>query len=326
MMHTSRGVHRHQDMLRMHALLQLSGKNKVEADTVLKIVKEAPDFATASYVIRNMLGVQSETLEEKWNKHIAQAWFALHPGVPSSLKIHIMSNDVECADALMEVHGVLQYFLEKNVPANDSFALSMLPPKEETRIAQHLLMFQGDAMQVRRVCAVLEELRLIRVVKGNVKVVKGRYGRFEALPLSAQYYLLWHVDMYHLDWKEYADIRIQPYIAMLQHYLPMIWEMLEHTVSGQTHMVDEFAWHVVRAFRPLWQQERAFGLYEQTELQQMVVSWLVTKVFERYALIEFGIRNADGLAPQSFEWTRLGGVLLESERTVKLPCATDVLE
>ena len=311
-------------MLRMQALLELSGKGGEDFTHMLDMVNSAPDSATAVFEVTQFLDVQSSALQEKWSKHITQVWFELHPRIPSALNLQIMSHDVMLSDALMEAHGLLQELFATPAKAGDYLDEGMLAEEEERRIADKVRIFAGDHMRVRRTCAIVEELRLIREVKHTVQVVKSRFARFQALPLSSQYYLIWHIDMYHLDWKEYMG-NLRSHMAVFQQYLPMIWEMLEHTSCGQTHSVDEFAWHVVRAFRPLWQQENALGLYEQSALQSMVDQWLIGNVFARYGLIEYGESTNDSV-PRSFAWTRAGVALLHSERTIKLPCAIDVLE
>ncbi|OGY37256.1 MAG: hypothetical protein A3E36_01055 [Candidatus Andersenbacteria bacterium RIFCSPHIGHO2_12_FULL_45_11b] len=319
-----RGTRRERTWLRMQALLELSGKSERDLTQMLRIVNQAADSATAIFEVIQFLDVQESALQEKWSKYVSQVWFELHPKIPSALNLHIMSHDVMFSDALMEAHGLLQELAETPARAGDYLNAGILSGSEEHRISDIVRVFGADPMRVRRTSAILEELRLIREVKGRVCVVKSRFTRFQALPLSAQYYLLWHIDMYHLDWKEYMG-NLQSHMAVFQQYLPMIWEMLEHTACGQTHSVDEFAWHVVRLFRPLWQQENALGLYEQSALQSMVDQWLIGNVFARYGLIEYGESASEG-APRSFAWTRAGVSLLHSERTIKLPCAIDVLE
>jgi hypothetical protein len=324
MTHPIRGTRRERSLVHMHALLELSGRNGEDFTRMLDIVSSAPDCATAIHEVMHFLNVDNGALQEKWSKHVTQVWFELHPNVPSSLNLHIMSQDIMLSDAIMEAHGVLQALLEQPAKASVDFMLGMLDREEEKRLAREITLFAGDDMLVRRVCDVLEELRLIRVVKGEVRVIKSRYNRFQALPLSGQYYLLWHIDMYHLDWKEYTH-QMQSHLAIFQQYVPMIWELLEHTSIGQTHSVDEFAWHIVRAFRPLWQQERALGIVEQSAVHGMVSDWLVDKVFIRYGLVDQMNLSENG-SPKSFIWNRAGMALLHSERTIKLPCAIDVLE
>lgn len=324
MAYQARGIFREQSIIQLHALLELSGKSGEEVSWMVEAIKQAPDTATAIWEIERMLGLRDEALKEKWAKHIAQAWFAMHPHVPAALQLGIMSHDVMCADAILEIHALLQEF-SKNPPhmsfLEDGGVLSF---NEEQRIAESIHLFKGDIYAVRRAIAILEELRLVRPLKMRVHVVKSRYSRFQALPLSCQYYLIWHIDMYHLDWKEYVGVELSEHMAVFQQYLPMIWEMLENTVSGQVHMSDEFSWHVVRAFRPLWQQGNVLGLYEQSALQSMVDEWLVDKVLVRYGLIERHSAESSDV-PKSFGWNRVGEILLESERTIKLPCAIDIL-
>lgn len=324
MTHPIRGTRRERSILHMHALLELSGRNGEDFTRMIDIVRNAPDSATAMYEVVNFLNVQDSALQEKWNKHVSQVWFELHPNVPANLNIYIMSQDVMLSDALMEIHGLLQELTDHPARANELLITGVLDISEEQRLAENLSVFAGDSMNVRRACGILEELRLIRIVKNEVRVVKSRYNRFQALPLSAQYYLVWHIDMYHLDWKEYAHA-MQPHLAVFQQYLPMIWELLEHASVGQTHSIDEFSWHVVRAFRPLWQQDNALGLYEQSALHTMISQWLVDKVFLRYGLVDQVDTDTEGF-PRSFMWNRAGITLLHSERTSKLPCAIDVLE
>lgn len=289
------------------ALLELSGYTRGEyAKEMVNIVETAPDPETAASHIIGTVGVQNELLRHKWKKHITQIWFESHPSIPISMNVPLKSCDVAYAPALLEAHGILHELANGPIPLDT----------HEAHFAASVSPLHGDAVAIRRMSAVLEELRLVRVVKDQFHLVQSRYARFQKLPPVGQFYLLWHVDMYHLDWRDYAA-EYNSFIPIFQQYLPMVWEMLMQRHEGMEEGIDELSWHIVRAFRPLW-RDSAFGLYEQSLLQDMVENLLVHTAFGRYGLIEYQNNHL-------FAWTSVGEALLNAERTMKLPCSAELL-
>ncbi len=302
----------------VRALLELSGYKDIQLESrMMDIVQNAPDPETATRHMLSFIPVESAVLETKWRKHISQLWSDSHPRIPQSLYMPLTSREVAFSSALVEVHTLVQELRENPARVYEDTKAHFLQPTEEARIARKLSSFGQDSLHIRRICALLEELRLVRSYNGYVRIVDSRYREFEALPLPSQYYLLWHVDMYHLDWKEYFH-EWGSHLVVFQQYLPMVWEMVSHIQAGDIQSMDELTARIVRSFRPMWQQELAVGLYEQSVLQGMVEMWLIDKVFARYGFIA----SSDS---RMFQWTSVGQKMLELERTTKLPCSTDVL-
>lgn len=296
---------------RVLSLLELSGVRPTsDVVEVVGAVKSAPDPETAVCGVMGVLNVKNPVLQNKWRKHVAQMWFASHPNIPISFAIPLKSSDVAYAHVLLEAQDLLQEITQTPIQADDINS-------EEVRLAQALSVFRGDSAAVRRMLAILEELRLIRLYQHQFQVVRSRTDRFQGLPLPGQFYLLWHADMYHLEWRHF-DANYGVSLSIFQQYLPMVWEMLSHRREGATQRIDEVTWQVVRAFRPLWQQQSEVGLYEQSLLQNMVETHLIQKSLARYGLISYEDAT-------TFTWTAAGEALLDAERMGTLPCTADLL-
>lgn len=305
---------------RVEALLELSGVSPTsDVVAVVHAVQDAPDPETAVCRVMGVIKVQNPLLQDKWRKHVSQMWFASHPSIPASFALPFKTDDIAYAHVLLEAQSLLREIAHTPVGADNAI-------EEEVRLAQGLSVFRGDTIAVRRMMALLEELRLIRFYQNQFQVVRSRTQRFQELPLPGQFYLLWHADMYHLEWRQFdPDYGVS--LSVFQQYLPMVWEMLVHRHEGTIQRIDELTWQVVRAFRPLWQQQGGLirsemqsmvGLYEQSLLQSMVETHLVQKSLARYGLISY----EDDI---SFTWTAAGEALLDAERMGTLPCAADLL-
>src|SRR3989344_1803916 len=300
----------------VRALLELSGYKDVQlASHMDEIVQRAPDEKTATRHMLRFIPVESLALQNKWRKHIFQLWVASHPHASRCLNIPLTSKEVAFAPVLVEIHTLIQELIEHPAMINKHTHDHFLHPSEESRLALEFSLFGQDTLHVRRVCALLEELRLIRSYKGNVRVIESRYKEFQALPLPSQYYLVWHIDMYHLDWREYFH-EWGSHLAAFQQYLPMVWEMVSRMQAGDVESLDVLTARIVRSFRPVWQQGLAVGVYEQSVLEGMVELWLFDKVFSRYGFV-----NSEN--PRMLEWTSVGQVVIDLERTTRLPCSTD---
>ncbi|MEK7500302.1 MAG: hypothetical protein AAB649_06930 [Patescibacteria group bacterium] len=302
----------------VRALLELSGyTDELTESKMADIVKGSPDPETAVRSILSIMPIQSTILQNKWRKYICRLWAASHPKGAKGIQIPLTSREVMFAPVLVELYTLVQELLEHPATINKYLDDHFLHASEELRLAVELSSFAGDPLRVRRACALLEELNLVRPYKGKIRIIESRYQTFAALPVPSQFYILWHVDMYHLDWKEYFH-EWGAHLVVFQQYLPMVWEMLSQIQVGETQSVDELTLRIVRSFRPLWQQEASVGLYEQSALQASIESWLVDCVFTRYGFIT----NEDaGL----YTWTSSAQTLLELERTSMLPCPTDAL-
>lgn len=302
----------------VRALLELSGYTDAKVESrMVNVIKRSPDPETALRHMLKIIPIESDVLLQKWRKYIFHIWASSHKKAPKQLCIPLTSKEVAFAPALVEVHTLVQELRENPVSLNKDLSVHFLPSSQEVQYAKDLPSFGQDSLHVRRVCALLEELQLVRPYKGKVSVVESRYRQFSALPLPSQYYLLWHVDMYHLDWQEYFT-QWGSHLVLFQQYLPMVWEMVSQIQTGERVSLDALTARIVRAFRPMWQQELSVGLYEQSVLQGMVELWLVDKVLNRYAFIE-------EISDRMFTWTSAATATIELERNTKLPCATDVL-
>lgn len=302
----------------VRALLELSGyKDGLTESHMAEVVKSAPDPETAVRHMFAIMPIQSTVLQDKWRKYICQLWTQSHPKISRVLHIPLTSREVAFAPALIEVYTLVQELIEYPADIHEDPNAHFLASSDELRIASDFSSFGGDPLHVRRVCALLEELNLVRYYGGKVRVIESRYRAFTSLPLPSQYYLLWHVDMYHLDWKEYFH-EWGSHLVVFQQYLPMVWELLSRIQAGEVQSVDELTMRVVRSFRPLWQQEASVTLYEQSALHDAVEEWLIDGVFARYGFIT----DKDS---RMITWTSVGRELLELERTSMLPCSTDVL-
>ena len=314
---------KHQSSVRV--LLELSGYTDGSvASEILESIQCAPDPETAIRYVFRYISPENQVLRHTWRKYISQTWFAAHPKVPKALAVPLQSGEVASASALLELYVLMNNINEHAPDLHTEHRDHFLAEHEEQRIAASIPLFSGDIYRVRRVCAIAEELRLIRPYKGRVYPVAFRYKEFQELPLSFQYYSMWHVDVYHLDWKEYFR-DWNPQLVVFQQYTPMIWEMMASMRAGEQHLVESITGKIVHAFLPLWQQENegirinmsiSIGMYEQSLLQGMVERWLVDGVFRRYGFI------ADDVS--AIQWTPLGCTMMELERSSKLPCSTDV--
>lgn len=296
---------------RVRALLELSGVRPTDAVVqAVTSVKSAPDPETAVCNVMSAIDVANPLLKDKWRKHVSQIWFATHPHVPALFAIPIKSSDVAYTHIMLEAQCLLEEIARTPIPIDQIAA-------EEIRLAQTLSLFRGDSTMVRRMITLFDELRLIRVYQNRLCVVHSRLQRFQKIPIPGQFYLLWHVDMYHLDWSMF-DPYYGASLAIFQQYLPMVWEMLMYRKEGVPQRIDELTAHITRAFRPLWQQHLHIGLYEQSLLQHMVETHLIQRSFARYGLITY---ENDA----TFTWTSAGEALLEAERANTLPCTADLL-
>lgn len=312
---------------RVEALLELSGFHDVsDVGKMVTMVQNAPDPETAVCHVMGVVRVESPILQTKWRKHVSQMWFASHPRVPTSFALPLKSGDISYAHVLLEVQSLLEEISIAPITIERTNTGVSLAVAEEARLMQALPAFRGEIGAIRRMLALLEELHLVRMYREQVQVVRSRRKLFESLPITGQFYLLWHSDMYHMEWRQF-DERYGGYLSIFQQYLPMVWEMFTHRHEGTVERIDEVTWQIARAFRPLWQQQNGMfamgrgsmiGLYEQSLLEQMIETHLLQKSLARYGLITY----EDDI---SFSWTAAGESLLNAEREGSLPCTADLL-
>src|SRR5581483_12096393 len=76
-------------------------------------------------------------------------------------------------------------------------------------------------LPIRRLRAVLQALRLIRVQNNQLVIVRSRYERFKQFPTTQQFYLLWHADAYHTAWGDFSGMWTA-YMQLVQDNLPLL--------------------------------------------------------------------------------------------------------
>jgi len=191
---------------------------------------------------------------------------------------------------------------------------------------------------------------------GQLTVVRSRHDRFRQLPLIQQFYILWHTDVYHVDWSDYAG-QWARYVYLIQNYLPLVWEMQENVSAGSRDNVHDLTNLITEVFYPLWQQEGLlrggptpttfFELYEQSALPAVIAKLFIQDILVRYGLINitqdlarlFGAPArsavpASGHIPLKptppkqgeFTWTPVGHALLPAEKNQDLPCGIELLD
>jgi len=191
---------------------------------------------------------------------------------------------------------------------------------------------EWNVMPWRRLRAILHAARLIRPLKGTLVPVKSRVDRFLALPAPQQLYILWHADVYHVDWSEFAGLW-GGYMHVVQEYLPLFWETLGHPHTGS--VADRGAWAVslMEAFTPLWNDvgllevraghTAALHIVQQHALPTIIDRFLLRDLLERHGLAtlseEFGSLS-------NFTWTSVAAQLIPAESRKSLPCGNELID
>lgn len=341
----------------LQALWTLSGfSERVNGEDLAHIIAEAPDPETAARVITNRVKISSDVLNRKWRKIINQTWLHQHPHVSPELDLRLTSQDVADVPALLDAKALLQEL--RREPAKlirDEDGEATLDPREIRRLASVMPSLHKDSfvevehewgcVPLRRMRAVLLANRLVRTYNGTLRVVETRYQRFNQLPLPQQFYCLWHADVYHVEWIDFAA-SWGKYISLIQNYLPLVWEVsadvLDEEESANIHDIAQAYWEV---FQPLWQQERGntaisgsrtfMEVYEQCALPSVAERLLIGDILLRYGVAELEDSSIEQLFVDNtshnhylegdLSWTKVGHVMLAAEREEELPCALDIL-
>ena len=341
----------------LQALWTLRGfSESVNGEDLAHIIAEAPDPETASRIITNRVKISSDALNKKWRKIINQTWLHQHPYVSHELDLRLTSQDVADIPALIDAKALLQeLYRQPAVLVRDEDGEATLDPREIRRLASVMPSFDNESLvdvehewgcvPLRRMRAVLLANRLVRIYNGQLRVVESRYHRFNQLPLPQQFYCLWHADVYHVEWSDFAA-SWGKYISLVQNYLPLVWEVsvdvLDEEESTNVHDIAQAYWEV---FRPLWQQEKGamamtgsrtfMEVYEQCALPSIAERLLIGDILVRYGIAELEDSSVDQLfsdriSPPNYiegdlSWTKVGHVMLAAEREEELPCALDIL-
>jgi hypothetical protein len=339
----------------LQALWILSGfSDTVKGEELATIICEAPDPETASRVITSRIHISSDALSRKWRKVINDTWLRYHADIPSAFTLPLTSRDVLDVPALRDAYAVLEEISKKPVNMVWDRQERTIDPADLERLVQAMPSLSADNVMtaehewgyvpLRRLRAVLQALRLVRIYKDQLVVVKSRYDRFQKLPLPQQFYMLWHVDVYHIDWADYAG-GWRPYIQVLQGYLPLIWDLHEESEEGSVQNIHDMTHILMEAFEPIWEQESIagaavghrtfFDVYTQCALPAIAERLLIGDIFMRYGLVEqeASVHSFFHHSPVSLMendgdvcWSRIGSAMIRAERGQELPCGMELLD
>lgn len=337
----------------MEALLQLSGFPKGKfVKRMEKLIAKAPDPETACRVITDEFGATG-ALERKWRKVITQTWQLQHEASAHAFSLPLTSQDVIQTEALLDARRVLEALQQqpaKLIPQERGYTIA---PEELSRLVavmpslQHrelpdTLEHEWACVDLRRLRLLLQTLRLVRVYQGKMHVVASRYERFLNLPLPQQFYILWHADVYHVPWSQFAA-GWAPYMNLTQEYLPLLWDAARDTRAGQSQSITEITYALVELYQPLWDQEgiaedhqRTFiGMYEEYALPAIMGQLLIHDILARFGLIEIqenlsamvraGRNSLFDTNDSIVQWTEIGEVMLNTERSGELPCGIEMI-
>ncbi len=319
-------------------------------------ITDAPDPETAHQIISSQIQTESNTLHEKWRKVVNEMWFTRHPNVESRFSLPITSKDALNTPVLTDARALLEMLLHRPAVVTRKNGQNTMSKEEAAQLVRVLPSVQKmqsiipnsekGLQTLNHIRAVLQEASLIRIYKGELRVVKTRYEKFINLPLPQQFYILWHTNMYHVQWGSFAA-QWGRYIHTVQQYLPLAWKMLPDIQEGTIGNANEFARMVVEGCYPLWQQEGLFSqgnqkivfsdMYKQSMLYPIIESLLIEHVLMRYGLIDTskkihekcGAISCDIIATVedgNFEWTSIGSALLQAEKEQNIPCAGSMLK
>lgn len=339
----------------LKALCALSDfPTELDLERLLVLICQAPDPETASrQVVANIAG-QSDSLSRKWRQVVINIWSAHHPHVPLLASLPLTADDVANVLALRDAHAFLQAVDTQPAELAVEGKQHALHPHDILRLAKvlpslentPLIAFESEwsCLPVRRLKAVLQALRLIRVYQGRLITVRSRYQRFLQLPPLQQFYILWHADAYHVDWSEFAG-QWHRYLHVLQDYLPLLWDLNQD--AAQEAREESHAWcaDIMKVFLPIWEQEGLFtvntghevlmSIFQQCLLPSVLEKVLVFDLLAHYSLItmrdsdypvSFNSHEHPPAVSNEFTWTGVGEVLIRAERSSELPCSLTLLE
>lgn len=341
---------------RLQALCDLSDfSEKIDSRSLINLLEEVPDPETVIRRVTGELPADSEVLLRKWRETLTNLWASRHPNIPLLPDLPLTSEETAASAALQDARGYLKALDERSGRLVMEHGEILLHPKDITRLAAAtpslhaagVLNVESEwaCVPLRRLRASLQAARLIRGYKGQLVVVQSRYQRFLRFPAVVQFYILWHVDAYHVGWEEFAG-GWGKFFRVMQSFLPLLWDTNEHISEAAAE--EEFAWcaKVMEAFEPLWSEQGLLdsepsadasyliSIFQQSTLPAVLEKLVLCDLFARYGLIAFpeaeggavGDCLRHGEAHQtSFRWTRLGTSLVNAERNHDLPCGIELL-
>lgn len=306
------------------------------------IIEKAPDPETAVRQLLQSFSVHSEVLKNKWKAFITDVWFDRHPHVAPLPNWNIMGSEAARSPVLKDARAFLEEIERQPAHLTRERTELLMHPEDAQRLALAFPSRLGSEpvpvetewslMDVRRMRALLQTLRLVRTVKGRLVPVRTRIERFRSLPMAQQFYVLWHADVYHVDWKEFGGLWAE-YMRVIQEYISLFWEAMEGSQAGVVE--DRALWSVavLETFLPVWDEEgmldisltdnSTIQLMQQQALPTILDRFILRDLFERHGLItikeEFGYLS-------KFTWTSLGAKVVAAESMQEMPCGQHLLD
>lgn len=309
---------------------------------LVTFIENSPDAETAVSSLLQSFSVRSDILRGKWQSLITDIWFDRHPHVAPLPNWKVMGSEAAGSPVLKDARAFLEEIERK--PAvlvrenNDSLISSEDAQRLELAFPSSLgkqpipVETEWGLMDVRRMRAILQSLRLVRTIKGHLVPVRSRIERFRKLPTAQQFYVLWHADVYHVQWQEFGGLW-SDYMRIVQEYISLLWETMEGSQSGVVE--DRALWSVavLETFLPVWEEEdmldismannSTIQLMQQQALPTIIDRFILRDLFERHGLItikeEFGHLS-------KFTWTSLGAKVITSESMQEMPCGKHLLD
>jgi len=297
--------------------------------TLNQQVQNAPDPETAVQAVLEQIQVESDTLTRKWRNVITDLWAQYHPHVPILPELTLTSSDITTAPVLRDAQEVLRALEGKPAKLVEENNEWLLEPEDVQRLIK-VMPSQADSPQLalenewssiplRRLRAILHATRLVRPMKGELVPVRSRVNRWQHLPEVHQLFVLWHADVYHVDWTDFAGLW-GPHAHVIQEFLPLLWETIEGVVAGETADRATWAMQTIETFSSLWDDEglmvvraghtAALQIVQQQALPTILDRFILRGLLERHGLVtiteEFGSLS-------KFTWTPLGETIIAAE-------------
>ena len=328
---------------RLRALCALSNVSApLDVSRFVSRIRNLSDPETAVRMVLSEVPSASEVLTRHWRNLVIDIWTKYHPKVPIMPHWALSAADVEHTPVLNDARALLAELAQRPVKmcfenkewlidANEVMFLARLLPSLGP-LPVEAVENEWNIPQLRRLRAILQAARLVRVVKGQLVPVVSRVRRFNNLPSPLQFYVLWHADVYHVDWADFAGLW-HKYMRLIQEYIPILWETLSGLEAGKLEDRALWAVSVLEAFTPLWDEEglldlqkgpgSALQIVQQHALPSIVDRFLLRDLFERHSLVtiteEFGTLS-------KFSWTQASVHALTAEDTQIMPCGNNLLD
>ncbi len=328
---------------RLRALCALSDVvAPIDISHFINHIQETPDPETAVQLILMSMPSASAALTRQWRNFIVDTWAKYHPGIPIMPNWPISSATVDHSPLLSDARAFLDIIKRQPIRMSKMNHEWLIDSDEILRIIRLLPSFSSFSIEavesewnilpLRRLRSLLQSVRLARVVKGELVPIMSRLKRFEALPSSLQFYILWHADVYHVSWAEFSGLW-HKYMRLMQEYIPLLWETVIDAEPGQ--LEDRALWAVslLESFTPLWDEEglldlqkgqgAALQIVQQHALPTVVDRFILRDLLERHGLVtiteEFGSLS-------KFSWTQTGLQVISAEDNQIMPCGNHLLD